>query len=51
MEGGKDGDFLSSTEIYSTAQMKWNYGIDLPSARRLMPGISLNNNVFVLGMK
>ena len=51
MAGGRDKDkyYLSSTEIYSTVQLKWNYGVQLPSARGYFSGISLNNNVFLLG--
>ena len=52
MAGGRvkiGGTYLSSTEIYSTVQLKWNYGVQLPSARAYFSGISLNNNVFLLG--
>ena len=51
MAGGRDEDmvYISSTEIYSTVQLKWNYGVQLPSARGYFSGISLNNNVFLLG--
>ena len=40
---------ISSTEIYSPTQLKWNYGVQLPSDRELTRGISVNNNVFLLG--
>jgi len=46
---GNDHAYISSTEIYSTVQLKWNYGVQLPSARGYFSGISLNNNVFLLG--
>ena len=51
MTGGtpEGGGFTSSTEIYSTTKLKWEYGVPLPSAR-LCRGISLLNNVFVIGM-
>ena len=50
MAGGNgNAGYLSSTEIYSTAELKWNYGVELPSARSMFSGISLNNDVFLLG--
>jgi len=49
--GGSDGPLISSTEIYSPTQLKWNYGVQLPSDRELTRGISVNNNVFLLGGK
>ena len=50
MVGGtpEGGGVTSSTEIFSTTKLKWEYGVPLPSAR-LCQGISLNNNVFVIG--
>ena len=50
MAGGtpEGGGFTSSTEIYSTTKSKWEYGVSLPSARHCQ-GISLNNNVFLIG--
>ena len=47
---GYDGkNYFSSTEIYSTAQLKWNYGVQFTAPRYIWNGISLNNDVFVLG--
>ena len=53
MAGGYDGNFLSSTEIYSTSKMEWKFGADLPSVRQFISngGISVDNNVFLLGNK
>ena len=52
MGGGKDWrEKLTSTEIYSTAQLKWNDGVPLPKENTGSNGISLNNNVFLLGKK
>ena len=31
--------------------MKWNNGVQLPTARAYFRGISLNNNVFLIGKK
>ena len=52
MAGGFVSTSLSSTEIYSTFKKEWNFGVPLPSARHFNSnGISVNNNVFLIGKK
>ena len=52
MAGGWGNSYVLSTEVYSTSQMKWEYGVPLPSARLFYSnGISVLNDVFLLGKK
>ena len=50
MAGGRISgkSFTSTTEIYSTSTMEWIIGPIL-TARRNSVGISVRNNLFVLG--
>jgi len=46
-----DDSHLSSTEIFSDGSLNWSYAEDLPSQRHGLAGITLNNNIFMIGGK
>ena len=51
MAGGRNSgqSLTSKTEIYSTSTMEWISIGPIPTARRNSVGISVRNNLFVLG--